>query len=173
MIGGSLPLLALALGGEAHLLGLRLLVPIGCRWRVRPAIIHGPLLVVLLRPGKIDVVHHELNRRAVVAVLILILPRLAAGMNHSGAPLAEVLADELRRLAPRGKGEPVRRAVAVGINHVPVNRHAETCHLLSRLGGPQFRISGKPPLKITAVQHRSTSLLPARASPPKVQPCPE
>ena len=165
MIGGSLPLLALALSGKPHLLGLGLLVPIGGRWRVRPAIIHGPLLVVLLRPGKIDVVHHELNRRAVVAVLILILPRLAAGMNHSGAPLAEVLADELRRLAPRSKREPVRRAVAVGIHHVPVNRHAETCHLLSCLGGPQFRISGKPPLKITAVQHRASPQVLSSASP--------
>ena len=50
--------------------------------------------------GKVDVVGHDLNRGAVVAVLVLIAAALQTAVNGNQRTLLEILADKLCRAVP-------------------------------------------------------------------------
>ncbi len=77
------------------------------------------------RAGKVDIVGHDLDSSAVVAVLILIGAGLQATVNDDQRTLLEITADKLCAAIPRNDVQEIRLALAIGILAPTVTSNAE------------------------------------------------
>src|SRR5699024_2810281 len=112
-----------------------------------------------------DLVHVQLDRRALVALTIRERPLLETALSDDPRPLLERFADVLRRVAPDRTAQE-QRLLVLPLPGLPVElprrrSDRERCDRDTRLGEAQFRIGGQIPDNANdgVVRHQATSFL--------------
>nr|DAQ77603.1 MAG TPA: hypothetical protein [Caudoviricetes sp.] len=113
-------------------------------------------LLQLLRVSEVQVGGVQLRLLAGLIVLVLPCARLQAASRHHHPPLAEELAQELRRASPCHTVDKVRGTLAIFPRlAVSLHRQREAAHRRAGVCPPQLRVSGQPPHDGRVIQHRS------------------